>query len=238
MPSANVRSLDCLRRLRPALIRIEGDLAVALSGLRQELNRGTNWLDHDCPAHWQREIRSGFDRIARARTELNRKQMITVAGHKADCIEEQKALRLAKQRLEFAQEKIRICRQWSIKTHRNGDEYKSRIGRVEQSLAHRFPMLIANLERMITALEHYASSERRPMLDAQGIVESPAPEATHAATNAEQANPESPSPESAHPEASNTATTDGENANAVKAAAEVTDQDAVSNSAGPARSST
>jgi hypothetical protein len=178
---ANVRSLDALRRLRPALVRIEGDLAVALAGLRQELTRGLTWLDHDCPSNWQREVRTGFDRIAQARTELNRKQMITVAGHKADCIEEQKALRRAKERLELAQEKLRICRQWSIKVHRQGDEYKSRIGRVEQSLAHRIPMLLANLDRMVTALEAYASSERRPLSETQGVVESNAPEPTASA---------------------------------------------------------
>jgi hypothetical protein len=229
MPSANVRSLDALRRLHPALIRIQSDLAVALSGLRTELNRGLNWIDHDCPAHWQRQIRMGFDRVARARTELNRKQMITVAGHKADCIEEQKLLRLAKQKLEQAQEKVRICRQWSVKTHRNGDEYKSRIGRVEQSLAHRLPMLIANLERMIKALEAYASSERRPISDTQGVVESPAPETE----NAEGVNAGAASPES--PEA---AAADAEKPNREQVVADATEEDHVSQSAGPARSST
>jgi hypothetical protein len=225
---ANVRSLDALRRLHPALVCIQGDLAVALSGLRQELNRGLNWLDHDCPAHWQREIRSGFDRVAQARTELTRKQMITVAGHKADCIEEQKGLRLAKQRLEMAQEKLRKCRQWSIKSHRNGDEYKSRIGRVEQSLAQRIPMLLANLDRMITALEAYATSERRPLSESQGVVESPAAESTSA---------ESPAPETATADSravpSEPSRTSGHTADL---GAE--EPQPVSNAAGPARAST
>ncbi len=84
--------------------------------------------------------------------------MITVAGHKADCLEEKKALAKAKRRLEIVQEKIQLLRQWSVKAHRVADEYYSRLGRIEQSLAERIPRATVVLERMIQALDAYVTT--------------------------------------------------------------------------------
>ena len=60
--------------------------------------------------------------------------------------------------LEAAQQKIQIVRQCSIKTHRAADEYVSRIGRVEQSLAHGVPAMLALIERILNALEDYVEA--------------------------------------------------------------------------------
>jgi hypothetical protein len=159
-PRANVRSLDAIREFRPAVVRFEDDVMAALTGLRTELNRTMQWLDHDCPAYWQHQIRNGFDAVAETRTQLSRKSMMTVAGHRSDCIDEKKALARAKQQLEFAQEKLKVCRQWSIKAHRAADEYNSRIGRAEQSMAQGLPRLMAILERIMLALESYTATEK------------------------------------------------------------------------------
>src|ERR1700722_752622 len=137
----------------------------ALTMLRTELNRTLQWLDHDCPAYWQQQIRNGFDNVAEARTTLTRKSMMTVAGHRSDCIDEKKALAKAKQNLEFAQQKLQLCRQWSIKAHRAADEYTARIGRAEQSIGHGIPKMLALLEKMVLALESYASVERASRTD-------------------------------------------------------------------------
>jgi hypothetical protein len=164
-PRANVRSLDAIRQFRPAVRQFEDDVMSALGGLRTELNRTIQWLDHDCPAHWQQQIRNGFDHVAEARTQLSRKSMMTVAGHRSDCIDEKKALARAKQQLEFAQQKLQLCRQWSIKAHRAADEYTARIGRAEQALTVGIPRMMALLERMVLALESYASVERPSRTD-------------------------------------------------------------------------
>lgn len=154
-PRANVRSLDSIRHFRPAIYTFEDELKSALGALRQEINRSLQWLDHDCPAYWQNQVRKGFDRVAQARTELARKSMITVAGHRADCIDEKKALANAKRNLEIAQEKIQTVRQWSVKVHRVADEYSSRISRAEQLLNQGVPRIKGLLERIILSLESY-----------------------------------------------------------------------------------
>ena len=159
-PRANVRSLDAIRHFRPAVIRFEDDVAAALTGLRTELNRTLQWLDHDAPAYWQQQIRNGFDQVAEARTQLSRRQMVTVAGHRSDCIDEKKALCARQTAARVRAGKLRLCRQWSIKAHRAADEYSSRIGRAEQTMAQGLPRVLSILERIVLALEQYTATER------------------------------------------------------------------------------
>jgi hypothetical protein len=158
-PRANVRSLDSVQRFRPKVAQFEEDLGAALTSLRQEINRTLQWLDHDCPNYWQNQVRNGFDRVAEARTTLMRKSMMTVAGHRSECIDEKKALAKAKANLELAQQKVQACRQWSIKAHHAADEYTARVGRVEQSVGKSLPRIKVMLDRMIDALQSYASVE-------------------------------------------------------------------------------
>ncbi len=171
MPRANVRSLDSIQRFRPKVSQFEEDLAAALTTLRVEINRTLQWIDHDCPQYWQNQVRTGFDRVAEARTQLTRKSMITVAGHRSECIDEKKALAKAKQNLELAQQKVQACRQWSIKAHHAADEYTARVGRVEQMVGKGLPRIKMMLDRMIAALEDYAQLQRGAASDLNANVE-------------------------------------------------------------------
>ena len=160
-----------MQRFRPKVSQFEEDLAAALTTLRVEINRTLQWIDHDCPQYWQNQVRTGFDRVAEARTQLTRKSMITVAGHRSECIDEKKALAKAKQNLELAQQKVQACRQWSIKAHHAADEYTARVGRVEQMVGKGLPRIKMMLDRMIAALEDYAQLQRGAASDLNANVE-------------------------------------------------------------------
>jgi hypothetical protein len=188
-PRANVRSLDSVQRFLPKVVKFEEDLGAALTSLRQEINRTLQWLDHDCPNYWQNQVRMGFDRVAEARTTLMRKQMITVAGHRSEAIDEKKALAKAKANLDLAQQKVQACRQWSIKAHHAADEYTARVGRVEQSIGKSLPRIKHMLKRMIMALESYAAVERAALseLDAAPPVAQQEPAAEEQAAAGQKA---------------------------------------------------
>jgi hypothetical protein len=171
MPRANVRSLDSVQRFRPKVAQFEEDLGAALTSLRVEINRTLQWIDHDCPAYWQNQVRQGFDRVAEARTQLMRKQMITIAKHRSEAIDEKKALAKAKQNLELAQQKVQACRQWSIKAHHAADEYTARVGRVEQNVGKGLPRIKMMLDRMVAALEDYAQVTRGAVQDLNATIE-------------------------------------------------------------------
>ncbi len=216
MPRANVRSLDSVQRFRPKVAQFEEDLAAALTTLRVEINRTLQWIDHDCPQYWQNQVRTGFDRVAEARTQLTRKSMITVAGHRSECIDEKKALAKAKQNLELAQQKVQACRQWSIKAHHAADEYTARVGRVEQTVGKGLPRIKMMLDRMIAALEDYAQVQRGAASDLNANVEInlDTPRELDAAPPTakidEAANAEAPSTESAAAESASGEASEGE----------------------------
>jgi hypothetical protein len=157
--SANVRSLHSIGHFKGSLVRFQEEAGSALAALRQDINRFLDWIEHDRPAYWRQETRRAFDAVSQARSELARKQVITVAGHRAECVEEKQALAAAKRRLETAQKKSEIVRQWNIKAHDAADEHSAAIGRLDQFLENDVPKMIALLERMLSALEAYAESK-------------------------------------------------------------------------------
>jgi hypothetical protein len=156
--SANVRSLEAIRRFRAALIKFQEEGAATLASLRQELDRTVEWIDHDRPRFWQLQVRKCSDNVDTARSQLSRARMRTIGGHHPSCVEEQIALRRAKQALEVARQKGENVRRWKIKLHQDIEEYRGRIGLFEQCLYRDVPRMLALLEGMLGALEGYVTT--------------------------------------------------------------------------------
>jgi hypothetical protein len=158
--SARVTSIEAVERFRAALARFGDQANSALLELDQQINRALHWLDHEAPARWREEIRRCYEQVARTRTAWENCMLRTVAGDRPSCIEEEKAHRAAKRRLEVALEKPAVVRAWSIKVHREVDEYRGRIGKLRHVLENELPRTIALLERTQAALDAYAESQR------------------------------------------------------------------------------
>ena len=79
----------------------------------------------------------------------------TVAGDRPSCVEEEKAHRAAKRRLEAALVMPDRVRAVAIKVHRDVDEYRGRIAKLRQVLEGELPRTLALLERTHAALTAY-----------------------------------------------------------------------------------
>jgi hypothetical protein len=159
--SANVRSVEAIRQFRVSVLKFAEEATAAAEMLRQQAHRALEWIDHDRPAFWRNETRRCFDDVAEARSHLAKRQQISVGGRRPACIEEKNTLQKARRRLETATSQNTSVRQWSVKIHRAADIYATRIARLDRILVHDVPQLVALLERIITALEAYATSENR-----------------------------------------------------------------------------
>ena len=153
--AANVSSVDAIARFAAALRRFEDEASQVLLALDQQVNRALHWLDHEQPAYWRAQIRRQFDEVARTRTALENCLLREVAGDRPSCIEEEKAHRAAKRKLELALAKPEQVRRWAIRVHREVDEYRGRIGRFRQALEGDIPRALALLERTQASLERY-----------------------------------------------------------------------------------
>ncbi len=158
--SANVRSLEAVREFRTALFAFAEDTRSALESLRTEVHRTLEWIDHDRPAYWKEEARKSSDAVSEARSQLSKKQVIAAGSERKYVYDEKLALERAKRRQNTAQEKQKAVQQWIMKTHRATDEYATRLARLDHTLNNNVPRAMGLVERMINALEAYASVGR------------------------------------------------------------------------------
>lgn len=155
MPSARVTSVDAIVSFRAAVIAFLDRGPAAMGSLRQETHRTMMWLEQEQPRYWQEQIRHGFDRVASARSALDACRLRTVAGHRSACIEEQVALRKAKERVEYCQQQAEVTRRWAIRAREEADEFLGKIAPLDRSFQQEVPNMVAVLERMILAIEAY-----------------------------------------------------------------------------------
>ncbi|WP_397571260.1 hypothetical protein [Schlesneria sp. T3-172] len=155
--SANIHSVDALRDVRAALILFQERSTTALSDLRQKIERTVAWLELDRPNYWKEQERRAYDRVATTRTAFETCRLRTVAGHRSDCIEEKKAFERAKMRMEYVREKQEVTWKWMVEASREANEYRARTSTLQRTLDFDVPLMIAQLGRMIDALEGYTN---------------------------------------------------------------------------------
>ncbi len=154
--SANVQSIDAIKDVRVALIRFQERATTAMSDLRQKVDRTVAWLELDRPNYWQEQERRAYDLVASTRVAYETCKLRTVAGRRSDCIEEKKALERAKMRMEYIREKQQAVRKWMVQAGKEANEYRSRTSNFMRTLENDVPLMIAQLGRMIDAIERYS----------------------------------------------------------------------------------
>ena len=108
--SAQVHSIDLLKRLHAVLARFGVDAQTALGGAQMEILRVYNALEERLK-FWQREGHKRHEEMAQARAALSHARAMH-EGHNIGTIEQELALRKAKERLREAEEKVVIVRRW------------------------------------------------------------------------------------------------------------------------------
>ena len=154
--SANVQSVDAIKDVRNALIRFQERATNAMGDLRQKIDRTVAWLELDRPNYWQDQERRAYDLVASTRVALETCKLRTVAGRRSDCIEEKKAFERAKMRMEYVREKQQAVRKWMVQSGQEANEYRSRTSNFMRTLENDVPLMIAQLGRMIDAIERYS----------------------------------------------------------------------------------
>ncbi|MDX1970577.1 MAG: hypothetical protein SFV23_25630 [Planctomycetaceae bacterium] len=162
MSGAQVETTAALSDVRSALIVFAERAQAALASLRQETRSTLRWLHDEQPHYWQQELRRAYDRVASTRIEYETCRMRTVAGHRSACIEEKVAFQKAQRRLEYVQQQIEVTRRWGIQAADQANEFFGKIGPLERILDYDLPQMVAVLERMLTAIEAYASDVAEP----------------------------------------------------------------------------
>src|SRR5262245_43603378 len=109
---ANVHALEALKEAKAALARFAEDAGAILATVDSDIARMGQWLTHDRPAHWKREVRKREEAVQAARQEISRKQLVQ-APEPASTILERKELARCQRRVESARQKQEATRRWA-----------------------------------------------------------------------------------------------------------------------------
>ncbi|MCA9075013.1 MAG: hypothetical protein KDA93_08275 [Planctomycetaceae bacterium] len=163
MSNARVTDITAVRAFKVALVEFEEEASSTLEMMQMQLHRLVEWVEHEQPAYWTKQIQIGFEKVSQARTALSTCQMRTVAGRRPACIEEKQALAKAKQRLQYCQEMIPRVKRWSVKLTEESDEFRGRTAAFARVVETDLPRMIALIERTAAALERYAEVANTPL---------------------------------------------------------------------------
>jgi len=157
MPDARITDVAALADFRAALAEFALAASQALTDIQLELRRGLDWITNDRGVHWQSEVRRSADLVARAKDELVHSRTYKKVGDfTPSCIEEKKAVEMAKRRLEHAEQKVQAVRHWTLAARRAVDEFQGPVQQLMGMIDGDIPRAVALLERMSIALEQYS----------------------------------------------------------------------------------
>src|SRR4051794_14313106 len=109
---ANVRSVDAIKRFKVALINYAEEARNALSSAEMEIRQVRNWLERDQLTFWQSQVKRNQEKLAMARTELNRRRLSQANSDAISDSEQKEAVREGQRRLREAEEKIELIKRW------------------------------------------------------------------------------------------------------------------------------
>ena len=154
--AADVRSIDALREWHAAATTYGSSLLDASSSVAMEIRRGFDWLAEQ-QARWQRSIRDCEDEVTRAKAELSARKFTDWSGREPDTTVQEKALRLAKAKLEHAEDQVEKIRAWIGRLPKMiEDIYDGPARKLTTFLEVDLARGQASLNRRIGSLENYA----------------------------------------------------------------------------------
>jgi len=154
---AEITSFAVLHDWYAALAAFRTEAQDALTMLALSLQRAADWLGEQ-QQYWQRQIRICEEEVTQAKTELRNRQCPDFHGNRPDSTVQEKNLRKAQARLEFAEERMAAVRRWMVQLPKEiCAAYDGPAGRLAFFLEGELPSGLAQLDRQMTALEQYAN---------------------------------------------------------------------------------
>jgi hypothetical protein len=155
--AADVRSIDALREWYAALTGYGEMLAESVAGVELEIRRGFEWLQEQL-GRWQKAVRECEEDVVQAKAELAARKYPGFDGREPDTTVQERNLRRAKARLEYAEDQVARTKAWIGRLPKVIDEvYRGPSHRLVNFLEAELPKGLAILDRRIIALENYAN---------------------------------------------------------------------------------
>lgn len=167
---ARVDSIDAIRDFRAAMWKFAEVAQVAIGDAESEISRTLMWLENEQTQYWVSEVRKRQTAVSAAAEKLREKRLFKDAsGRLPSAVDEERALKLAKARLEHAEEKQANVKKYIRMLQKTIHDYKGSVQGFTSAVAHDIPVAVAHLDRLFALLRQYVD------LAAPGAASEPAP---------------------------------------------------------------
>jgi hypothetical protein len=167
--AARVDSIDVFKDFKIALWKFQEAATTALGDAESEMGRVLMWLQTEQDSYWKGQIRKREEIVARCKEAVRMKTVFKDAtGRQQSAIEEQKALKIALQRLEEAQQKLVLVRKWARLLPKEIEMYKGSVQRFATTVQSEIPNAAAHLEKLAQKLDGYMSVQSAGFGDSAG----------------------------------------------------------------------
>src|SRR3954470_10065824 len=110
---ARVEDVELLRGMRAAMFKFAEAANVALADAEAEAQQTLVWLESEQRQFWQTQVRKSSEAVGRAAEAVRMKKIYKDAsGRQSSAVDEEKALAVAKRRLEEAERKLENVRRY------------------------------------------------------------------------------------------------------------------------------
>ncbi|HQN19566.1 MAG TPA: hypothetical protein PKV86_10515 [Syntrophobacteraceae bacterium] len=172
MSTAQVQSIDLLKDFRIRLWKFAETAGNVLSDAEGEMERALVWLDTEQQSYWKDQIVKRTQLLAVAKQALLVKKLAKRAdGSHPPVVEEEKAVKLAVQRLEEAEYKLAAVHRWRREFQKEILHYKGSIQSFSSAVVNGIPAAVHCLDQLTTSLEAYLSAVPGDETAASGAIE-------------------------------------------------------------------
>jgi hypothetical protein len=161
MPAARVTSVEALRDAKTALAKFVHEVSTALGEVDVEAGRTIQWLRMEQVPFWKNQIIRRSELLARARSELLRKQLSSMQENPS-CVDERKAVEKAKAALADADARLKRTKFWITELDREWTLYRGSITALQDLTQRDAPKGLARIEKLIRTLYAYAAVSLDP----------------------------------------------------------------------------
>ncbi|MBI1375090.1 MAG: hypothetical protein GC159_20415 [Phycisphaera sp.] len=153
---ARVHSIDALRDFKVALIKFAEEVREALVDADADMLKAKQWIDGEVKSGWSRNLQKSKEQVTAAKAAVQRKQVYAASKETApSCVDEQKALAMAKKRVEKSEEKLRNVSRWSRGLEKEVQMCRSQSQTLAQTVDVEIPKAVALLDRLMERLQEY-----------------------------------------------------------------------------------
>ncbi len=159
METSDVRSIESLRLLRIAIGELGHDWDLSIQQIRFAMHRIEEHFSAALPAYWKQQTRTAERKLSEAQDNLSRQQGNSSDGNAPALTEAKQRVNLAKRRLSFCEDKLRMTAKVAIHVERACQELAGPLADAAGHVDVTLPKAAGHLAELIGHLESYTETQ-------------------------------------------------------------------------------